>query len=153
MNTQGRLAFGVLAAVIVVGAIVFLTQPQSPVAVTPTTSATPTISSTPTPTPTPMATPGGFVLPEGCSYVGAPVPATPGANTAPYWRFTCGGAPADSLRRVGMALTQQGWATCLPSPGISVYWKGQFSIRLTADNNPSENPVLSQYARDMTACQ
>lgn len=148
------MALGALAAILIIGAIALLNQPQPPVSVTPTASAavTPTASLPPTasPTlqsPTAIATPEGLALPEGCSYVGAPTRTT----TSGEWRFTCGGA--SSLERVRMALTQQGWSPCAPSPGIYGAWKGQFTIRLTAATNPSENPYLLEYPRDATACQ
>jgi hypothetical protein len=155
VNTRGRIALGALAAIVIIAAIALLNQPQSLVAVAPTASlaVTPTASLPPTASPavqspTPIATPEGFALPEGCSYAGGPTRTA----TSGEWRFTCGGG-SDSLERVRMALTQQGWNPCAPSPGIYGAWKGQFTIRLTAATSPSDNPYLLEYPRDATGCQ
>ncbi len=105
----------------------------------------------PPPRPTPVPAPEGIVLPQGCFYVGAVVPPTSGGNSAPYWRFTCGGAP-DSAQRVSAAITQQGWARCLPQPGIAEWWKGPTTTRVTPASNANDFPSLSQFARFVTNC-
>lgn len=96
-------------------------------------------------------TPTGFVLPQGCSYVGTSATGGPTRTEFTEWRFTCGGAP-DSAQRVSAALNQQGWTACRPQPGIAEWWKGAMMTRVTPNANANENPVLMQLARFMTNC-
>lgn len=104
----------------------------------------------PPPPPRPVrisAAPEGVVLPQVCRLVSGP---TPVSNTT-EWRFSCV-ETADSIRLVAASLEQQGWARCLPQPGIAEWWKGSIMTRLTPAANASDNPVLMQAPRFLTNC-
>lgn len=152
MRPQTRAAAIVLVVLLLVvaGALLLAIRMQTPTS-TPTSQPTVAVAtafptSPPTTTPTPAPTPEGFVLPQGCSYVGAPT-----RTTTTEWRFTCGGA-SDSAQRVAAALNQQGWAACLPQPGIAEWWKGPTTTRVTPAANASDPPYLLQYPRFVTNC-
>ena len=76
----------------------------------------------------PAPTPIGFVLPQDCSYVRGPLPASPApATPVTYWEFTCAGAATPDLKaveRIAPAFAQQGWTSCPSNPGTGVWWKG-----------------------------
>lgn len=125
---------------------------SSPTPARPTSVATAS-PSTASPVPSPAPTPIGFVLPQDCSYVRRPLPATPApATPVTYWEFTCAGAATPDLKaveRIAPAFAQQGWTPCPSNPGTGVWWKGATQ---TMVGQGSPYPGLSQLARQSQDC-
>lgn len=128
------------------------TAPASPTAtantVVPASSA-PASSATAVSTPSPAATPVGFVLPQGCSYVGSPT--TTSGQTE--WRFDCGTtANHDARGALGPALTQQGWTQCGSVTATATWAKATTELVVSESSGAAgDYPKLAQHARTI-AC-
>lgn len=123
-------------------------QPQSTTSPVPSLAAPSPPSS---PTPSAAATPTGFVLPQGCSYVGAPVVTQPSQTQVTTWQFNCGTAPdGQAIERLSPAFTQQGWTLCSIGQGSGFWWKG--TTQTVVGQSAIGNPVLSQLQRQNQDC-
>jgi hypothetical protein len=93
--------------------------------------------------------PTGFVVPQACAYVVAPVVGT--AQTE--WKIDCGAANNNNARgTLGAALMQQGWTSC-GSGLASAQWR-KSDVMLTVSESslaPGDYPRLSQ-SRVLSPC-
>ena len=121
-----------------------------------TTRAIPTLTPADTlsaPIPSPNAQFVWFVLPAGCSLVGAPIV----GSDYSQWQFDCGtAANRDARGTLAPALTQQGWTSCGVGLGSGTWKKGDLRLIVTEGSGvpgPSGFPTLTQPARPGgTAC-
>jgi hypothetical protein len=114
-------------------------------------TATPPVLTTTAPpasgVPSPSVTPLGFVLPQGCRYVGEPTRTTFTTD----WKFDCGAAAnRDAVQTLSPAFTQQGWTLCKSGQGRGFWWKATTETIVSQVAN--DFPLLSQLPRDMTDC-
>ena len=92
--------------------------------------------------------PTGFVVPQECAYVVAPVVGT----VQTEWKIDCGAANNNARGVLGAALTRQGWTSC-GSGLASAQWR-KTDVMLTVSESslaPGDYPRLSQ-SRVLSPC-
>ena len=94
--------------------------------------------------------PTGFVLPQTCAFVAAPVVGTDYTT----WAVDCGAqANHDARGTLGPPLTQQGWTGCAIGLGSMQVKKNGVMLGVQESTlAPGEYPSLTQYARLISPC-
>lgn len=117
---------------------------------TPIPPAVTTPPASPTASPTANPTPIGFVLPQGCTYVGSPT-VSPDFS---QWHFDCGpSANRDARGALDAAFTQQGWTSCGPATARAAWAKGATALSVAeSSGSPGDHPTISQSSRAAGGC-
>ena len=94
--------------------------------------------------------PTGFVLPQACAFVAAPVVGTDYTT----WAVDCGAqANHDARGTLGPSLTQQGWTGCAIGLGTMQVKKNGVMLGVQESTlAPGEYPGLTQFARLISPC-
>jgi hypothetical protein len=94
--------------------------------------------------------PAGFVLPQACAFVAAPIL---GADST-VWAIDCGAqANHDARGMLGPALTQQGWIQCAMGLGsMSLKKNGAMLAVGESTLTPGEYPHITQFSRMLSPC-
>lgn len=94
--------------------------------------------------------PTGFVLPQACAFVAAPVVGTDYTT----WAVDCGAqANHDARGTLGPPLTQQGWTGCAIGLGSMQVKKNDVMLGVQESTlAPGEYPGLTQFARLISPC-
>ena len=88
--------------------------------------------------------PNGFVLPQGCAYIG--LPTADAEALAVSWKVDCGATANRNARgTLSPSFTQQGWVSCA-SGLASEIWRKDTSRLTVAEGSgaPGEYPTLTQ---------
>lgn len=93
--------------------------------------------------------PTGFVPPQACAYVAAPVVTADQTD----WRLDCGAANNNARGILGQALAQQGWTSC-GSGVATAQWRRNNVMLAVSESSlaPGDYPRLTQFARVTSPC-
>ena len=94
--------------------------------------------------------PTGFVLPQACAYVAAPVVGTDQTD----WKIDCGAPNNNNARGTfAPALTQQGWTSCGAGLAAAQWRKNDVMLSVSESSlAPGDYPRLTQFARVIAPC-
>jgi hypothetical protein len=94
--------------------------------------------------------PAGFVLPQACAFVAAPVV---GADST-VWAVDCGAqANHDARGMLGPVLIQQGWTQCAMGLGTMSAKKNGVMLAVAESTvAPGEYPRITQFSRMLSPC-
>lgn len=114
-------------------------------------ATTATSSATSSPVPSPSVLPADFVLPQNCSFVGAPIVEQPVQTVVTSWQFDCGAAPDfKAIERLTPVFARQGWTLCPGGGARTSWWKG--TLQTSVSQSAVGYPYLTQVLRQMQTC-
>lgn len=88
--------------------------------------------------------PNGFVLPQGCAYIGLPTADAEGLAVS--WKVDCGATANRNARgTLGPSFTQQGWVSCASGLASEIWRKDTSRLTVSEGSGaPGEYPTLTQ---------